>query len=298
MYILRIIFFSFLIVFSPALAYAEIQVFAPQKVSQGRAFLVSFENDSPFSGTLLWNEKEIPIQSYLNQDSHAAQALIACSRDDVGTLPLTFNPEGSKPISLSIETVPIVWKEDHIKGVAPAFITPPKEEGARIEKEYHAIQKILKSIEDTPSWSLPLYRPVSGTISSPFGGRRVYDDQPRASHKGTDMRGGIGVKIHSVAAGKVVIADSYYYSGNVIYIDHGQGVISAYAHMNKFAVKEGDFVEKGQYIGDMGATGRVTGPHLHLSLYAQGTPVDIVPLFTEPLEYVGEATKVQPRPTN
>lgn len=93
-----------------------------------------------------------------------------------------------------------------------------------------------------------------------------------------------------MADGVVVLAEAQYYSGNAVFIDHGQGVVSMYGHLSAFAVKKGDKVKRGQLIGKVGATGRVTGPHLHSSLFVQGVAVDIMPLFESKLEVVGGPT--------
>ena len=127
-------------------------------------------------------------------------------------------------------------------------------------------------------------------MSSSFAGRRVFNGQPRSPHTGTDLRGPTGTPILAVADGVVVLAEAQYYSGNAVFIDHGQGVVSMYGHLSAFAVKKGDKVRRGQVIGKVGATGRVTGPHLHSSLFVQGVAVDIMPLFENRLQVVGGPT--------
>ncbi len=125
--------------------------------------------------------------------------------------------------------------------------------------------------------------PVHGRISSIFGLRRFFNNQPRNPHSGLDIAAPEGTPIKAVESGTVLEASNFFFSGNVVYIDHGQGLISMYAHMHSMDVKPGDRVDRGQVIGTVGQTGRVTGAHLHLGLIANQTLVDPV-LFLPPLD--------------
>ena len=127
----------------------------------------------------------------------------------------------------------------------------------------------------------------AGGITSAFGGRRVFNGQPRAPHKGTDMRCAEGTPVKSACAGTVLLAENTYFGGNTVYVDHGQGVISTYSHLSSFDVKAGDSVRKGQTIGRSGSTGRVTGPHLHFGFMVQGVAVDAMPLLSSPPDFTG-----------
>ena len=102
----------------------------------------------------------------------------------------------------------------------------------------------------------------------------MFNGELRSYHRGVDLRGAEGTPIKAMADGKVVIAQNMYFAGNTVYLDHGQGVISSYAHMSRLDVKPGEMVKAGQQIGLVGATGRVTGPHLHLGLNILGVAVD------------------------
>jgi len=123
--------------------------------------------------------------------------------------------------------------------------------------------------------------PVDGRISSIFGLRRFFNEQARRPHSGLDIAAPEGTAIKSVEAGKVIETGNFFFSVNMVYVDHGQGVISMYAHMSRIDVKTGDRVTKGQIIGAVGETGRVTGPHLHLGIYVNQTLVDPVFLLPE-----------------
>ncbi|MDR2695609.1 MAG: M23 family metallopeptidase [Deltaproteobacteria bacterium] len=124
-----------------------------------------------------------------------------------------------------------------------------------------------------------MQRPVPGEISSAFGLRRIFNGQPRSQHKGLDLRGAAGTPVLAMADGTVALAEELYFSGNVVYLDHGLGLFSMYAHLSAIDVRPGQQVSAGQALGKVGSTGRVTGPHLHLGCYALGMAVDPTPLM-------------------
>jgi murein DD-endopeptidase MepM/ murein hydrolase activator NlpD len=117
-------------------------------------------------------------------------------------------------------------------------------------------------------------QPVNGVISGSYGKRRVFNGQPRRPHSGMDIAAPKGVPVVSPAHGTVIESGDFFFSGNLVYIHHGQGLISLYAHLDETRVSTGDRVSKGQVIGTVGATGRVTGPHLHWSVGLNGSWVD------------------------
>jgi murein DD-endopeptidase MepM/ murein hydrolase activator NlpD len=131
--------------------------------------------------------------------------------------------------------------------------------------------------EVTPKryWTEPLDLPVPGCMTSLFGVTRYHNGKPTGDyHAGIDQRAAAGSPIHAIAAGVVKIVQLYNLRGGTVAVDHGQGLESIYLHMSKFAVKEGDVVERGDVIGFVGATGRATGPHLHWTIYANGEAVN------------------------
>jgi len=146
---------------------------------------------------------------------------------------------------------------------------------ARANREAKEINAIYASTMKEMLWTTPFTIPIPGESSGRnFGHRRVFNGEPRAPHNGADLRAPMGTPIHSSNRGRVVLAKSLFFTGNTVIVDHGLGVILLYAHLSRIDVKVGQIVENGQVLGLSGATGRVTGPHLHWGLRIQGARVD------------------------
>ncbi len=159
------------------------------------------------------------------------------------------------------------------------FVSPPPEAQARIKLESEKVRAIFDVVSPERYWSGLFRVPVPGPPISGFGKRSIYNGQPRSPHAGTDFQGATGTPIVAPNAGRVVLAANLYYSGNTVVIDHGLGLYSYFGHMSAFAVRLGDRVTSGQVVGKVGATGLVTGPHLHWSVRLVGTRVDPLSLI-------------------
>lgn len=146
---------------------------------------------------------------------------------------------------------------------------------ARVEHENELAREIGHKAQDTPQlWTLPFLKPRSTRITSRFGSGRVFNGRVQSSHLGVDFRGREGEPIVAANRGVVALVAEFFLAGNVVYIDHGDGVVTGYFHMSKPEVAVGDTVERGQEIGLVGATGRVTGPHLHWSARFGSVTID------------------------
>lgn len=158
--------------------------------------------------------------------------------------------------------------------VAPRFVDPPADELPRIEAERKAVEAIFASPTRERFWKQPFVVPVPGTATSSFGRRTILNGEPRGQHTGTDFQAAAGTPVVAPNRGRIALARDHYFPGRTIIIDHGLGVYSYLAHLSEFSVAEGAVVERGQRIALSGATGRVTGPHLHWTMRLGSARVD------------------------
>ena len=162
-------------------------------------------------------------------------------------------------------------------------VNPTEKDLERIAKERILIRRALETFSPVQDVQLDFDIPVNGRFSSPFGLRRFFNGQARKPHSGLDIAAPEGTPIKSPARGKVITTGDYFFNGNTVFLDHGQGLITMFCHLNRILVTEGAFVEKGQIIGEVGMTGRVTGPHLHWSVSLNDARVE--PRLFLPAQY-------------
>jgi murein DD-endopeptidase MepM/ murein hydrolase activator NlpD len=158
------------------------------------------------------------------------------------------------------------WSVQSISGLPPAQVTPDAAALARINAERDQLGRARAADSALTGFTESFVRPAEGRISGVFGSQRVLNGQPRQPHFGFDIAAPTGSSLTAVASGRVVLSESFFFFGNLLVIDHGHGINTLYAHLSRRDVAEGDVVARGQPIGATGATGRVTGPHLHFSL--------------------------------
>ena len=167
------------------------------------------------------------------------------------------------------------YDEQHLTIKNKRKVNPSKEDNKRIAAESQRKKKAKKQYSKiTPN--VDFIWPVTGRISSIFGLRRFFNEQERRPHSGLDIAADEGTPIQAAADGRVIDSGDFFFSGNMIYLDHGQGIISLYAHLSEISVKPGDVVKQGDVIGNVGQTGRVTGPHLHFAIISNQTLIDPV----------------------
>lgn len=145
---------------------------------------------------------------------------------------------------------------------------------ARYQTERTHTRKVLRNYSDFAPASLFLTPPCRGTRSGTFGVLRFFNDEPRGPHTGMDIAAAVGTSVVAAGAGKIIDTGEYFFSGKTVMINHGRGLITLYAHLDKIDVKPGKRVATGQPIGKVGVTGRITGPHLHFGVYLNATAVD------------------------
>jgi hypothetical protein len=147
--------------------------------------------------------------------------------------------------------------------VEPKFVNPPKSASARIAREKKKLAAIYARRTSLPPLTSPFVKPVPGEPTSEFGARRILNGEPRAPHPGIDLQAATGTAVRVAGPGRVALATDLYYSGGTVIVDHGAGLFTVYAHLSKIGTEEGATLKTGDAVGLSGATGRVTGPHLH-----------------------------------
>jgi murein DD-endopeptidase MepM/ murein hydrolase activator NlpD len=158
--------------------------------------------------------------------------------------------------------------------VDPEMVRPPETQLERIRLETERVGALWNR-PGPARFTLPLAPPLRPLPEArSFGSRRILNDEPRSPHSGVDFSGATGTPVFAVADGLVVLADEHYFAGKSIYIDHGDQLVSMYFHLSEISVSEGDAVLSGTSIGAVGATGRVTGTHLHFGLRWHGSRID------------------------
>lgn len=266
---------------------------APARVGIGQPFLVRLTSEHPLDHVLVrWMGKEIsPSISSWNRHGVAMVML--------GTDVLTARAGNQE-----------LWVKSVVKGKTHVFqqtieifsksyprqdltlpekmVTPPKNVLTRIRTERQQTQGAKNTLSAQRYWNLPFQRPVTGKITSLYGLRRYLNKKPKNPHRGLDFRSPKGNPVRATAPGRVILVGNHYYAGNSIYLDHGNGVISLYFHLENPLVKIGDKVKGGEIIAQSGVSGRATGPHLHFSVSVQGDLVDPEPLFDKTIDQLLE----------
>lgn len=179
----------------------------------------------------------------------------------------------SREITSTIAIHPAHYRTSSIT-VEPKFVKPGPDDQKLIEAAAKAKEKALSQSADHPLWSGSFAAPVKAQATDSFGTRRMFNGKLASIHKGTDFRAHMGTPVMAGNSGTVILAQPLYYEGNCVMIDHGLGLTSISMHLSRIDVKPGERVKKGQQIGLSGATGRVTGPHLHWAIRWEGGYLD------------------------
>ena len=179
---------------------------------------------------------------------------------------------GEYPLSVSIGEH--AYAEQRLTVKNKSHVTPDQAQLDRIGRERKVIDSALNNFRNVELDDIALFAPLDGRQSSSFGLRRFFNDQPRSPHKGMDIAAPTGTPIQAPAAGLVTATGDFFFNGNTVILDHGQGYVTMYCHLSEIAVEKGQHVSTSEIIGAVGATGRVTGPHLHFGTYLNGTAVD------------------------
>lgn len=191
------------------------------------------------------------------------------------TMRVVYAAGGEERFAVVIPVTPGSYRHEQLR-VAPRFGAPPDaEDAARLERDRLRAQEAAARAHRTPPlWGEQFVMPRESRVTSGFGDGRVFNGQVSSRHMGLDLRGARGDTVVAAADGEVLLVQPFLLAGNVVYLNHGAGILSAYFHLSEQLVSEGDVVAAGEPVGRVGATGRVTGPHLHWVVRYGRTSVD------------------------
>ncbi|WP_244655834.1 MULTISPECIES: peptidoglycan DD-metalloendopeptidase family protein [unclassified Pseudomonas] len=194
-------------------------------------------------------------------------------------IPLSVKPGTAQQVSSGGRNLPFVvgnkkYPEQRITLKNQRQVNPNPDDLKRIEQELEVQVRAYRTFSPVTPSNLLLDKPVDGPLSSKFGVRRFFNGEERNPHAGLDFAVPAGTPIKSPAAGKVILIGNYFFNGNTVFVDHGQGFISMFCHMSKIDVKVGDAVPRGGVVGRVGSTGRATGPHMHWNVSLNDARVD------------------------
>ena len=207
--------------------------------------------------------------------SPAGDFVLGFGRNHAAEATLSINGRDTRRIAIT----PRRWDVQNITGLPPAQVTPDATTLERIQQERVRLTAVRAADSPRTDFTQPFAWPARGRISGVYGSQRVLNGQPRQPHYGLDVAGPVGTPIAAALGGRVSLAADFHFFGKLIVLDHGHGVNTLYAHLSAHDVTEGMDVAQGARIGAMGATGRVTGPHLHFSLGWYQTWLDPQPLL-------------------
>jgi len=243
-------------------------------------------DNAPYPGGVIVQEIEAPLKPRV---FHGKRELMVLPSEQKGkyvfVAGISLNQKVKTPYKVTIKEGGKVqfhtfhledkaYKKQYITIKDKRKVSPKKMDMKRINSESKRSRQALALYTPQKFLSLAMVKPVDVNISDDFGKRRFFNNKPRRPHSGVDMAAPTGTKIVAPLGGKIVEMGHFFFNGNVIFIDHGLGLVSMYCHMSRFDVKKGDLVKKGQKIGEVGMTGRVTGPHLHWGVSLNGAMVD------------------------
>ena len=256
---------------------------ANQRFDQGGIFRILVESEKPIREIeTSFDRKKLIF--YSHPSSHTWEALAGIDLETkAGEHPLEgkilFEDKHSQEIHRSIRILLRKFPEQRIT-VDEKYVTLNPEDQKRAEEESKKLDILWGTVSPDRLWSGRFIRPIDSQLTSGFGRRRIVNNQPRSPHAGVDFKADAGTPIKAANSGKVVLSENLFFSGNTVVIDHGLGLYTYYGHCTTLEVKDGEPVKKGQLVGTVGSTGRVTGPHLHWSCRLNGARVDPLWLTT------------------
>jgi murein DD-endopeptidase MepM/ murein hydrolase activator NlpD len=265
--------------------FPEIQI-ASNRIANGAVLLVQIttgDRQSPLSDMQVdFDQTTYPVYRHPVKSDGTFYTLIGVpyrTKPGAKTLTLKYSgPHGDQTRQLAFEVVQGKYRTDVLK-VDSRRVDLNQKDRQRANREHQEIKRVYASGHPQRLWQGPFQLPVENEISSQFGNRRIFNGKLKSFHNGLDFRSPPGTPIQAANSGRVRLAKNLFYSGNAVIIDHGTDIFTIYAHLSKIETQANQYIEKGQLIGLTGATGRVSGPHLHWGIKINGIAVN-------PLQFV------------
>ena len=248
---------------------------------QGSAVQLKLPNEPGLKSVqVIWRNQKVPAfrvdamwTTILGVDldakpgAHSAEALLMMDDGKVDRREISV-----RVVAKKFPTTPL--------NVEERFVELSKADLDRAHRESGEAEAIYRRITTDIVPDEPFTVPIPGGVGRNFGERRVFNGEPRSPHSGADLHAPAGTPVHATNRGRVVLAKNLFFTGNTVILDHGLGLYSLYAHLSRIDVKSGEMVKNGDVVGLVGATGRVTAPHLHWGMRVQGARVDPFSLIT------------------
>jgi murein DD-endopeptidase MepM/ murein hydrolase activator NlpD len=255
-------------------AYAFTVQVQPEEVLPGDVFSLKINGNGSAAAEAVFLKENVKF--------HQAGdgVLIALVPVDISTPPRKYGITviaGDEKKTADINIRPYTFRTIDLT-VSEEKVTLSPEDQKRVEGEF-ILQKKIWDAETALAWNGPFARPTQTDTSTEFGVKRIFNKKRTSVHRGMDFRGKTGTPVKAINSGTVVLAEELFYGGNTLVVDHGMGLYSVYMHLSEFNAATGEKVSKEQVVGFVGSSGRVTGPHLHLSVKLNGKSVNPASLF-------------------
>lgn len=224
------------------------------ELRQGEIIVGRVEDEAD---AVVFNGRTYPV----TEDGYFIFSLPRDQKEDA-VLTAEYPHKDKKRFAFRVASYP--WDIQRINGIPQSKVTPDSSHEAEILREQKDVRRSLTVMQPGDYWREGFVLPVEGRISGEFGNQRIFNGTPKSPHSGTDIAAPAGTPVKAAGSGTVILnGKNYFYTGNMVIIDHGQGLQTIYAHLSRSAVKQGQKIKQGDIVGYVGATGRATGPHLH-----------------------------------